>query len=90
MKENYIQKAKVILASKIDVEEDLLDLYMLLVLTIGVDTSWKDVHDAWAIWKNKTVPNHKSLIPFLELPADVQELDWKYAMAIRETAEEIN
>jgi hypothetical protein len=53
---NYIQKARSILAEKIDVEEDLLDVYTLLVFTTGSDTEIVDVHEAWAIWKNKTDP----------------------------------
>ena len=63
---NYIQKARSILAEKIDVEEDLLDVYTLLVFTTGSDTELVDVHEAWAIWKNKTDPSHKSLVPFSE------------------------
>ena len=86
---NYIQKARDILAKKIDVEDDLLDLYTLLVFSTGVDTELMDVHDAWAIWRNKTDPRHKSLIPFSELTQETQELDRKYLEAIRATAEEI-
>lgn len=86
---NYIQQARDILSKKIDVESDLLDLYVLLVLTSGIDTGLIDVHDAWAVWKNKTNPSHKSLIPFSELTPEVQELDREYAEAIRTTAAEI-
>lgn len=77
------------MSKKIDVESDLLDLYVLLVLTSGIDTGLIDVHDAWAVWKNKTNPSHKSLIPFSELTPEVQELDREYADAICETAREI-
>jgi hypothetical protein len=87
---NYIQKARSILAEKIDVEEDLLDVYTLLVFTTGNETELVDVHEAWAIWKNKTDPSHKSLVPFSELTPEVRELDRKYVEAIQETAREIS
>lgn len=86
---NYIQQARDILSKKIDIESDLLDLYVLLVLTSGIDTELIDVHDAWAIWRNKTNPSHKSIIPFSELTPEVQGLDREYAEAIRSTAAEI-
>ena len=86
---NYIQKARSILAAKIDVENDLLDLYTLLVFTKGIDCELIDVHDAWAIWRNNSNPSHKSLIPFSELTPEVQELDREYAEAIQQTAQEI-
>lgn len=86
---NYIQQARDILSKKIDVESDLLDLYTLLVFTHGDMCAWNNVHDAWAIWRNKTNPSHKSLIPFSELTPKVQELDREYAEAIRATAAEI-
>lgn len=86
---NYIQQARDILSKKIDVESDLLDLYVLLVLTSGIDTELIDVHDAWAVWKNKTNQSHKSLIPFSELTPEVQALDEEYRDAIAATAAEL-
>ena len=86
MTENYVQTARNILKRKIDVEDDLLDLYTLLVLSRGTTTQKCDVHDAWAVWRTKTNPEHKSLIPFEELTPEVQELDEEYAEAIRKTA----
>ena len=88
---NYIQKARSILAEKIDVEEDLLDVYTLLVFTTGSDTELVDVHEAWAIWKNKTDPSHKShSVPFSELTPEVRELIRKHVEAKQETAREIS
>lgn len=83
---NYIEEIKIELAKHIEVEADLLDLYALLVLTKGLDTTAVDVHDAWSIWKNKTNSSHKSLIPFHELTEEVQRLDDEYMFAIRATA----
>lgn len=83
---NYIQLVRDILAQKVSVESDLLDLYTLLVLTTGIDTELIDVHYAWVVWRNKTNPSHKSLIPFSELSEQTKELDREYADAIRATA----
>lgn len=63
-------------------DADLLHLYALLALTKGGDTSLQDVHDAWALWRNTTAPDHRSLVPFAELTAAVQELDRPYMEAI--------
>jgi hypothetical protein len=90
MSKNYIEAVREDLAKRIDVEENLLDLYTLLVFTRGVHVTWEDVHDAWAVWRNITEPRHHSLVPFDELTKKVQEMDQEYADAIRETAKEIN
>lgn len=86
---NYIQAARDLLSRKIDVEDDLLDLYTLLVFVTGVDTELEDVHDAWAIWRNRTNPSHEALLPFSDLPEETRELDRKFVNAIRETAREV-
>lgn len=86
---NYIQRARETLSKKIDVESDLLDLYTLLVFTTGSGTELVDVHDAWAIWKTRSHPTHKSLVPFSKLSIETQERDRKYMEAIRETARAI-
>ncbi len=83
---NYIQKAKKLLATKIDVENDLLDLYTLLLFTKGVNCQLIDVHDAWSVWRNNTKPEHVSIIPFEELTFEIQEMDREYTEAIQETA----
>jgi hypothetical protein len=67
-------------------DPDLVRLYALLALTKGADTTLRDVHDAWALWRTTTRPNHRSLVPFDELSADVQELDRPYRDAIARVA----
>ncbi len=67
-------------------DPDLAQLYALLALVKGVDTTLEDVHDAWAIYRNVTRPDHKSLVPFDELTVEVQELDRKFQEAIHEAA----
>ncbi len=68
-------------------DPDLAQLYALLALVKGVDTTLEDVHDAWALWRNATNPQHKSLVPFDELTLEVQELDREYMDAIHKAAQ---
>lgn len=80
---NYVQRIRDALTAELPtLKPDLADMYALLVLTKGVNTTLEDVHDAWSVWRNRTFPEHRSLIPFKELAVDVQELDRKYADAI--------
>ena len=70
---------------------ELASFYALLALTKGKDTTLEDVHDAWAVW-TVTVrgrPDHPSLVPFIELSYDVQELDRKYTEGIHNAAKTI-
>ncbi len=67
-------------------DEDLCRLYAQLALVKGEKTSLEDVHDAWALWRLRTRPDHPSIVPFEELSPEVQELDWPYADAIRAVA----
>lgn len=88
MSKNYIQILREKLELKSNCHGTLLDLYLLLVLSKGGNTTLKDVHDAWAIWKNTKMPEHRSLIPFDELSPETQELDREYANAIIEVAKD--
>lgn len=88
--ENYIEQVRAELASRIDVEEDLLDLYTLLAVARGWSVTLEEVHDAWAVWRNKTNPTHQSLVVFDLLSEETQDLDREYADAIRETAKKLN
>lgn len=67
----------------IELDKGLLDLYTLLVLTKGEDTTLEDVHDAWAIWRQTSKPDHESLVPFRQLSQEVQELDRPFVEAIQ-------
>ncbi len=62
------------------------NIYALLVLTTGVNTTLENVHDAWSVLKNTVRPDHRSLIPFWELSHEVQELDRKYMESIHRVA----
>ena len=90
MRENYIKNAKDVLRETFEennlvVDEGLLDLYTLLLLTKGLKTTNKDVHKAWAIYTNQINPRHKSLIPFEDLTKEVQDLDTPYTETIKDT-----
>lgn len=86
----YIQDAVEAMTKALpDQPEELLRLYALLALTAGVDTTWEDVHDAWALWRDKTRSDHPSIVPFNELEYEVQELDLPYQKAIVKVAREL-
>ena len=87
---NYIELIREDLKTRIDVEDDLLELYTLLAVTRGWSVTLEEVHDAWAVWRNKTNPTHESLVVFDLLSEETQELDREYADAIRETAKKMN
>lgn len=60
----------------------LLDLYTLLAVEFGPYTDLVHVHNAWSVWRNRTQPEHRSLIPFPYLVREVQELDRPHVEAI--------
>jgi len=64
----------------------LARLYALLVLAKGTKTTMEDVHDAWSLWCEDTRPDHRSLVPFDQLPAHIQEYDRKYMDVIHRVA----
>lgn len=64
----------------------LTELYALLALAKGTDTTLEDVHDAWCLWRSATRPDHSALVPFDQLRPEVQELDREYAEAIHRAA----
>ena len=67
-------------------DEDLFRLYALLLRAKGSDVTLSDVHDAWSSWMARQNPEHVSLLPYEELPTDVQQQDRAFAEAVRLTA----
>ena len=67
----------------------LLDLYTLIALQYGEHTDAAMVHNAWAVWRNQTAPDHADLMPFPFLPPAVQAGDEPYAEAIRRAVREV-
>jgi hypothetical protein len=68
---------------------ELLDVYALLVLTKGTETTSENVHDAWSVWQNNVNPTHKSLLPFKSLTKEIQELDDEYRDKIHYVADKM-
>lgn len=87
---NYVQEARQLLQSKISVDDDLLNLYTLLVFVHGESCRLEHVHDAWALWRNHSKPDHPSLVPFKDLDTETKELDRKYTEAIQEVAKALS
>ena len=86
---NYVAATRAALARHLPgLEPELLDLYTLLTLICGDQVTDAHVHDAWAVWRNRTQPDHRSILPFTQLARVVQEKDRPYADAIRATAQE--
>ena len=86
----YIDEARELLEKELPGQDDaLLDLYLLLVLSQGAFVTLEDVHDAWAIWRSRTRPDHKSIIPFNDLTEEIQELDRKYMDAIVRVSDQL-
>lgn len=80
---NYVARVRDELASRLPTCDDaLVDLYTLLALQYGTQTDLVMVHNAWAVWRNRTRPDHPALIPFPYLLPTVQELDRPYVEAI--------
>lgn len=95
---NYIENIVGMLSDKLDwypmdtevKNKMLLNMYAVLVLTKGEDTTDEDVHDAWSASENTFGNiNHRSIIPFDELTKEVQKLDEPYTEAIRQVARQI-
>lgn len=83
----YIDQVTTALAKELPGQDPaLLRLYALLALTKGRDTTLEDVHDAWALYRGTTNPDHPDLVPFNELDEATQELDRPFAEAIRRAA----
>jgi hypothetical protein len=89
---NYIDEIAVQIAQALDdpsppqADMALYRIYALLALTTGIHTTLENVHDAWSAWEACLVPDHRSIVPFDQLTTEVQELDRKYANAIRMVA----
>ena len=64
----------------------LFDLYAAVALIRGVDTTRRDVHDAWVAWMLAEGEQHPSMVPFEDLPPEVQAEDEPFVRAIRTVA----
>lgn len=89
MEGNYTDLVKSLLRKHIDVEEELLDLYALLVLTVGEECTLKNIHDAWSLFTARKNAYHPSLVPFESLTERIKRKDLPYQEAVIAVAEEI-
>jgi hypothetical protein len=64
----------------------LFRIYAVLAMAKGDRVVLEDVHDAWSAWMSEQDPEHQSLRPLRELPAETQRADQPYLDAIRAVA----
>ena len=62
----------------------LFDIYAILALSKGENTTAKDVHNAWVAWMGTVHTSHQSIVPFDELPKEIADADMPFVQAIRE------
>lgn len=60
--------------------------YAVLMRAKGLECTAADVHDSWAAWMLGRDPRHRALVPFGDLPPDVQDEDLPYLYAIHAAA----
>lgn len=94
---NYVQRAKAALVAELEQigssvpgKPDLLNMYTLLLLSKGCGVSREDVHNAWAVRHVDIRADHRSLVPYAELPEHVQAKDDKYVRVIVQAHEVIH
>jgi mannitol-1-phosphate/altronate dehydrogenase len=88
---NYIDEAREELLKHVKIGKGLQNVYALLVLVKGEETTLKDVHDAWSVninqtWDKEQFGEHYSLVPFDQLKQETQEKDNKFVEAIHAAA----
>jgi hypothetical protein len=64
----------------------LFDLYAAVALIRGGDTTRRDVHNVWVAWMLGEGEHHPSMVPFEDLPPEVQAEDEPFVHAIRTVA----
>ena len=77
--------------------KETIKMYALLVLVKGTKITLSDVHDGWSMvmnYKEQNLPycyghEHKSLVPYDELPYETQIRDKKYVDALIQVAKEL-
>jgi len=69
--------------------DELMLRYAVLLRAKGANVTNSDIHDAWAAWIAARDTNHDALVPYDELPKEVQEQDLVFATAVRRAAEEL-
>jgi hypothetical protein len=65
---------------------ELMRLYAVLLRVKGSNVTESDIHDAWSAWMVGHDPHHAAIIPYEELPKDVQEEDRVFMLAVQSAA----
>jgi hypothetical protein len=73
-----------------DCDETLRDLYALLALMVGPYAHNCDVHDAWALWRARSAPDHDALVSYHRLPPETAALDDPYTRAVNVVGRELD
>ncbi len=69
---------------------ELFLIYAVLALAKGETVQPADVHDAWVAWMlARGEADHDSMVPFDQLPEDVQREDEPFVAAIRSVARDL-
>ena len=55
--------------------EYLFLLYALVATSKGTAATLSDIHNAWCVWKFAQDPTHPALVPFSQLPDNLQKED---------------
>lgn len=61
-------------------------IYAVLALAKGDNVQPRDIHNAWAAWMSTRDPEHESIVPYEDLPADVRREDDPFLAAVRQVA----
>lgn len=72
-----------------DCDETLRDLYALLALIVGPYVHNGDIHDAWALWRARSAPDHAALVPYDRLPPHTAALDDPYTHVVNVVSREL-
>ena len=66
--------------------DSLFLMYATLARAKGTEVTSEDVHDAWVVWMEMRGEDHAAMLPFADLPSDVQAADLPFVEAIRTVA----
>ena len=68
---------------------ELFLIYAVLALAKGDRVDARDIHNAWAAWMSTKDPDHESIVPYEDLPADVRREDDPFLNAVRAVARDL-
>ena len=87
MHDNYMTRIRAIVdeeltASGHDCDPVLVNYYTMLVLAVPGEITLEHVHDAWAMWRIDTRPDHQDLVPFRNLSDETAAYDIPFRDAL--------